>query len=52
MVIAEVGVMVMVCMGIFILNFNKYIKIPNNYLLNGLLMRFVALGKNFSYWDF
>lgn len=39
-------------MGIFILNFSKFINIPNNSLLNGLFMAFVNLGKNFSYWDF
>ena len=44
--------MMVVCIGIFILNFDKSMNIPNNRLSNGLLMRFVSLGKNLSYRDF
>ena len=44
--------MMVVCIGIFIVNFDKSMNIPNNRLSNGLLMRFVTLGKNLSYRDF
>ena len=44
--------MMVVCIGIFILNFDKSMNIPNNRLSNGLLMRFVTFGKNLFYRDF
>ncbi len=44
--------MMVVCIGIFILNFDKSMNIPNNRLLKGLLMRFVTFDKNLFYRDF
>ena len=44
--------MMVVCIGTFIVNFDKSMNIPNNRLSNGLLMRFVTFGKNLFYRDF